>query len=82
MAQKFSPAHVNRHIFYTIENMNYGPGASVLSRYMGEILQAEFFIAGRPPITEVSKLHDVEPSLVDSDIELFFRTRIIPWRWH
>ena len=48
----------------------------MLSRYMGEILQAKLFITGRPPITEVSKLHDVEPSLVDSDIEQFFRARM------
>ena len=61
---------------------------SVLSCYVGKIPQVKFFITGRPeprirsgfrlkslqPITEVLKLHDVERSLVDSDIKLFFRT--------
>ena len=61
---------------------------SVLSRYVGEIPHVKFFITGRPeprirsgfrlkslqPITEVLKLHDVERSLVDGDIKLFFRT--------
>ena len=61
---------------------------SVLSRYVGEIPRVKFFITGRPeprirsgfqlkslrPITEVLKLHNVERSLVDSDIKLFFRT--------
>jgi len=63
---------------------------SVLSRYVGEIPQVKFFITGRPeprirsgfrlkslqPITEVLKLHEVERSLVDSDIRLFFRTEL------
>ena len=58
---------------------------SVLSRYVDEIPKVKFFITGRPepriwtgfrlkslrPITEVFRLHDVERSLVDSDIELF-----------
>jgi len=62
---------------------------SVLSRYVGEIPNVKFFITGRPeprirsgfrleslaPITEVLKLHDVERSLVDNDIKLFFRTQ-------
>ena len=61
---------------------------SILSRYVGMIPHVKFFITGRPeprirsgfrlkslqPITEVLKLHDVERSLVDSDIKLFFRT--------
>ena len=61
---------------------------SVLSRYVGKIPHVKFFITGRPephirsgfrlkslqPITEVLKLHDVERSLVDSDIKLYFRT--------
>ena len=61
---------------------------SVLARYVGKIPHVKFFITGRPeprirsgfrlrslqPITEVFKLHDVERSLVDSDIKLFFRT--------
>jgi len=63
---------------------------SVLSRYVDEIPQVKFFITGRPeprirsgfrlkslrPITEVLRLHDVERSLVDSDIKLFFRTQL------
>jgi len=61
---------------------------SVLSRYVDMIPQVKFFITGRPesriqsgfrlkslrPITEVLKLHEVERSLVDSDIKLFLRT--------
>ena len=63
---------------------------SVLSHYVDEIPKVKFFITGRPepriqtgfrlkslrPITEVFRLHDVEHSLVDSDIELFFRTQL------
>jgi len=63
---------------------------SVLSRYVDEIPEVKFFITGRPeppirsgfrlkslrPITEVLRLHDVERSLVDGDIKLFFRTRL------
>jgi len=63
---------------------------SVLSRYVDEIPTVKFFITGRPeprirsgfrleslrPITEVLRLHDVERSLVDSDIKLFFRIRL------
>ena len=63
---------------------------SVLSRYVDQIPQVKFFITGRPeprirsgfrlrplrPITEVLRLHDVEPSLVDGDIKLFFRTQL------
>ena len=63
---------------------------SVLSRYVDQIPQVKFFITGRPeprirsgfrlkplrPITEVLKLHDVKPSLVDGDIKLFFRTQL------
>jgi hypothetical protein len=62
---------------------------SVLSRYVDEIPFVKFFITGRPeprirsgfrlellrPHTDVLKLHDVEPELVNSDIKLFFRTR-------
>jgi len=61
---------------------------SVLSRYVAKIPKVKFFITGRPeprirsgfrlrslqPITEVLRLHDVERSLVDSDIKLFLRT--------
>ena len=63
---------------------------SVLSRYIDKVPQVKFFITGRPevrirsgfrlaalrPITEVLRLHDVERSSVDSDIKLFFRTRL------
>ena len=63
---------------------------SILSRYMGQIPTVKFFITGRPeprirygfrlkslaPITEVLKLHEVKPEVVDSDIELFFRTQL------
>lgn len=63
---------------------------SVLSRYIDEIPRVKFFITGRPepqirsgfrleslrPITEVLRLHDVERSLVDSDIMHFFRTQL------
>jgi len=61
---------------------------SVLSRYVDVIPNVKFLITGRPeprirsgfrlkplrPITEVLRLHDVERSSVDSDINLFFRT--------
>ena len=63
---------------------------SVLSRYVDEIPRVKFFITGRPeprirsgfrleslrPITEVLRLHDVERSLVNGDIRLFFRTQL------
>ena len=63
---------------------------SVLSRYIDRIPRVKFFITGRPelrirsgfrlaslrPVTEVLRLHDVERSSVDSDIKLFFRTRL------
>ena len=63
---------------------------SILSRYVGEIPNVKFFITGRPeprihsgfrlaplrPVTEVLRLHDVERSSADSDIELFFRVRL------
>ena len=63
---------------------------SVLSRYTYEIPSVKFFITGRPeapirsgfrlksllPITETFKLHEVKPEMVDSDIKLFFQTRL------
>ena len=63
---------------------------SVLARYVDEIPNVKFFITGCPeprirsgfrleslrPITEILRLHDVQRSSVDSDIELFFRTRL------
>jgi hypothetical protein len=63
---------------------------SILSHYMDQIPDVKFFITGRPeprirsgfrleslvPITEVLKLHEVEPKTVNSDIELFFQTKL------
>jgi len=62
---------------------------SILSRYVNNIPQVKFLITGRPelrirsgfrlkslqPHTEVFKLHEVEPTSVDSDIKLFLKTR-------
>jgi len=62
---------------------------SILSRYVDQIPNVKFFITGRPEprirsgfclkppvqITEVLKLHEVKPEVVDSDIELFFCTK-------
>jgi len=62
---------------------------SVLSRYVDDIPLVKFLITGRPehrirsgfrleslrPHTEVFKLHEVEPTSVDSDIKLFLKTR-------
>jgi len=62
---------------------------SILSRYVNQIPNVKFFITGRPEprirsgfhlkslvhITEVLKLHEVKPEVVDSDIELFFSTQ-------
>jgi len=61
---------------------------SVLSRYVDKIPHVKFFITGRPeprirsgfrlvslwPHTEILRLHDVEPDVVDSDIKLFLKT--------
>jgi len=61
---------------------------SILSRYVDKIPFAKFFITGRPeprirsgfrleslrPHTDVLKLHEVQPSSVDSDIKLFLKT--------
>ena len=63
---------------------------SMLSRYADEIPDIRFFITGRPeprirsgfrlkslrPITEILKLHEVKPEVVDSDIKLFFQTQL------
>ena len=63
---------------------------SVLSHCVKEIPRVKFFITGRPeprirsgfrlksllPITEVLKLHEVKPEVVDGDIKLFFQTRL------
>ena len=63
---------------------------SVLSRYLDKIPLVKFFITGRPeprirsgfrlmalrPHMDVLRLHDVEPSSVDSDIKLFLKTQL------
>jgi hypothetical protein len=63
---------------------------SVLSRYLDKLPLIKFFITGRPeprirsgfrlellrPHTDVLRLHDVRPELVNNDIQLFFRTRL------
>ena len=63
---------------------------SVLSRYIDKIPLVKFFITGRPeprirsgfrlellrPHTEVLRLHDIQPDLVDSDIKLFLKTKL------
>jgi hypothetical protein len=63
---------------------------SILSRCVDNIPKVKFFITGRPeprirsgfrlkllrPITEVLKLHEVKPEVVDSDIKLFFQTQL------
>jgi len=63
---------------------------SILSRYMDAIPEVKFFITGRPEprirsgfrlaslvqTTEVLKLHEVKPEVVDSDIKLFFQTEL------
>ena len=60
---------------------------SILSRYVDQIPFVKFFVTGRPEqrirsgfrlaalrsITEIFRLHDVERTLVDADIKLFFR---------
>ena len=60
---------------------------SVLGRLVSKIPKIKFFLTGRPEpriqtgsrlpllakVTEVFVLHNVEPSLVDSDIQLFLR---------
>ena len=63
---------------------------SILSRYVNKIPTVKFFITGRPearictgfrlrsllPVTEVFKLHEVEPETVNNDIKLFFQTQL------
>ena len=63
---------------------------SVLSRFVDEIPLVKFFITGRPeprirsgfrlvslqPHTNILRLHDVEPDIVDSDIKLFLKTQL------
>ena len=64
---------------------------SVLSRYVDKIPLVKFFITGRPepricsgfrlqslrPHTDVLRLHDVEPTLVNNDIKLFLKARFL-----
>jgi hypothetical protein len=63
---------------------------SVLSHYVDKIPLIKFFITGRPeprirsgfrlellrPHTDVLRLHEVKPELVNNDIKLFFRTHL------
>jgi hypothetical protein len=63
---------------------------SMLSHYVDQIPNVKFFITGRPeprirsgfrleslvPITEVLKLHEIKPEVVDSDIGLFFQMKL------
>jgi hypothetical protein len=63
---------------------------SVLSRYVDKIPLVKFFITGRPeprirsgfrlellqPHTDVLRLHDVKPDLVNSDIKLFLKAQL------
>ena len=63
---------------------------SILSRYVNEIPSVKFFITGRPeprirsgfrlrpllPITEVLKLHEVMPEVVNNDVKLFFQVQL------
>jgi len=64
---------------------------SVLSHYVDDIPQVKFLVTGRPeprirsgfrleslqPHTEVFKLHEVESTLVDSDIKLFLKAQFV-----
>ena len=63
---------------------------SVLARYLQEIPFVKFFITGRPeprirsgfrleslcPHTDILRLHEVDPSSVDSDIRVFFQAQL------
>jgi len=63
---------------------------SVLSRYVDKIPHVKFFITGRPeprirsgfrlaslkPHTDILRLHDIEPDVVDSDIKFFLKTQL------
>jgi len=63
---------------------------SVLSCYIHKIPLVKFFITGRPeprirsgfrlellqPHTEVLRLHEIKPDVVDSDIKLFLKTQL------
>ena len=64
---------------------------SVLSRYVDKVPLVKFLITGRPeprirsgfhlkslqPHTEVLRLHEVKPSLVDNDIRLFLKSQFL-----
>ena len=63
---------------------------SVLSRYVDKIPLVKFFITGRPeprirsgfrlvslqPHTNILRLHDIKPDVVDSDIKLFLKVQL------
>jgi len=63
----------------------------VVSRYVCEIPNVKFFITGRPeprihwgfhlmslrPQTDIFRLHDIEPNVVDSDIKFFLKTQLM-----
>ena len=63
---------------------------SIFSRYVDKIPLVKFFITGRPeprirsgfrlqslqPHTELLRLHEVKPELVNSDIRLFLKTKL------
>ena len=63
---------------------------SVLSRYVEKIPLVKFFITGRPepqirsgfrlvslqPHTDILRLHDIKPDVVDNDIKLFLNTQL------
>jgi len=63
---------------------------SILSRYVKEIPSVRFFITGRPEprihtgfrlkpflsITEVLKLHEVNPETINNDIKFYFQTQL------
>ena len=73
----------------SVKTRNLPQHSSVLSCYVDKILHVKFFINGRPepricsgfrlksfwPQTDVLKLHEVEPSSVDSDIKLFLKVQ-------
>jgi len=63
---------------------------SVLGRFIGQLPMVKFFITGRPeprirtgfrlpllqPLTQIFLLHEVEPSSVDKDIQLYLTQRL------
>jgi len=70
---------------------------SVMGRFVGEIPNVKFFITGRPepriksgfrlellqPLTDIFVLHDIEPSLINTDIWLFLKYELSKLaHWH